>query len=69
MIHSINLKAVKEWGKAIPEFEVVFFWLVAPRNLVVGDQRFGGRAASIFRVDIRGQGDVSIALLPTQTGS
>jgi len=26
---------------------------------VVGNQRFGDRAASIFRVDVRGHGDVS----------
>jgi hypothetical protein len=28
--------------------EVIVFGVVAPRNLVVGNQRFGGRAASVF---------------------
>jgi len=34
--------------------------------VVDGNQRFGGRAASIFRVDVNDHGDVSIALLTTQ---
>jgi len=47
----------------------VVFWVVSPCNVVVGNQRFEGRAASIFRVVIHDHGDVSIAFLPTQKGS
>jgi hypothetical protein len=34
----------------------VVFWLVTPCNLVVENQRFGSRAAFIFRDEIRDQG-------------
>jgi hypothetical protein len=40
------------------EPEVMVTWVVAPCSLVVGNRRFGGRAASIFRVEVRGQGEV-----------
>jgi len=33
---------------------------------VVGNQCFGGCAASIFRVEVHDHGDVFIALLPTK---
>jgi hypothetical protein len=42
--------------------EAVFFRGAATCSLVGGNQRFGGRHASIFRVEVR-------ALLPTQRGS
>jgi hypothetical protein len=46
----------------------VIFWVVASYSLVVGNRRFGGRAASIFRVEVLDQVDASTALLPTQRG-
>jgi hypothetical protein len=49
--------------------EAVVFCLVAPCSFEAVEQRFGDRAASIFRVEVRGQGAVSTALLPTQRGS
>jgi hypothetical protein len=39
---------------------------VAECDLKSDNQRFGGRAASIFKVEVRDQGDVSTALLSTQ---
>jgi hypothetical protein len=38
----------------------VVFWVVALCSLVVGNRHFGGRAASIFRVEDPDEGDVSI---------
>jgi len=32
------------------------FWVVMPRSFVVGHQRFGGRAASIFGVGVSAAG-------------
>jgi hypothetical protein len=40
------------------KLEFTVFWVVAPCSLVVGNQRFGGRAASIFRVEFHDQGEV-----------
>jgi len=37
--------------------EVMVFWVVTPCSMVVGNQRFGGRTASIFKVEVRGKGD------------
>jgi len=54
--HSINLG-------------VVVFWVAAPSNMLDGSQCFGSRAASIFTVEIHGQGDVSTAFLPPHRGS
>jgi hypothetical protein len=51
------------------KIQVTAFWVVAPCSLVVGNRCFGGHAASIFRVVLRGQGDLSTVLLPTQRGS
>jgi hypothetical protein len=48
--------------------EVVVSWVIVPFSLVDGNQRFGGRAASIFRVEVRDHGDVSTALLAIQGG-
>jgi len=45
------------------------FLLVSPRSVVVESQRFGGHAASIFRVELLGQGYVNIAILPTHRSS
>jgi hypothetical protein len=33
------------------EIELVVFWVVVPHSLVVVNELFGGRAASIFRVE------------------
>jgi len=49
--------------------KVAVFWVVVPCSLVLGNQRFEGRAASIFRIEVRNQGDVSTAFLPTQRSS
>jgi hypothetical protein len=38
--------------------EGAFFWAVAPCSLVVENQSFGRRAATIFRAKIHNQGDV-----------
>jgi hypothetical protein len=46
----------------------VVFLVVVPLNLVVGNQRFGGRPASFFRVQVREQEEVSTALLPIHSG-
>jgi len=35
------------------------FWIVVQCSLVVRNQRFEGRAASVFRVEFRDGGDVS----------
>jgi len=43
----------EEQIKTIPE--VVVFWAVALCSKVDGNQRFGGRAEPIFRVEVRGQ--------------
>jgi hypothetical protein len=43
------------------ETEVVFFPITAPCSLAVENQRFGGRAASVFRFNVRNQGAVSTA--------
>jgi hypothetical protein len=48
---------------------VVVSWVVALCSLVVRNQRFGGRPASVFRVEIRDQGYVSTELLPTRHNS
>jgi hypothetical protein len=45
----------------------VVLWVGAPRCEEVGNQRFGARAASIFRIHVRGQ-DVSTVLLPPHCG-
>jgi len=34
----------------------VVFWAVVPYSLVAGKQRFGGRAACIFKVEVDNQG-------------
>jgi hypothetical protein len=47
--------------------EVVVFWVVTPCSQVIGKQSFGGRAASIFRVEVSDHEDVFTALLPTTT--
>jgi hypothetical protein len=48
--------------------EDVGFWVVSPCSKVAGNQSFGGRAASIFRVEVHDHGDVSTALLPAKKG-
>jgi hypothetical protein len=65
-VHRLSLRIIR--GIHGGEVEVVVFW-VALRILVYGNQRFGDRAASIFRVELRDQGEVSVALLPNQRGS
>jgi len=50
------------------ETEVEALWVVAPSSLMVRNQCFECRATSIFRVELRGQGVLSTALLPTQRG-
>jgi hypothetical protein len=47
----------------------VVFWAVAPCRWVVGNNRFGGRSVSIFKVEVRDHGDVSTAMLPKQRDS
>jgi hypothetical protein len=44
------------------------FWVALPCSTVIGNQHFGGCAASNIRVDMCGQ-DVSTALLPSHRGS
>jgi len=44
------------------EIEFVVFWVDARCILSVGNKPFGGRTASIFRVEVRHQEDVSTAL-------
>jgi len=48
--------------------EVMVFWIIVPCSLVVANQCFRGRAASISRVEVWGQGDRSTAMLPTWRG-
>jgi hypothetical protein len=48
----------EEQIKTIPE--VVVFWAVALCSKVDGNQRFGGRAEPIFRVEVRGQWAVKV---------
>jgi len=47
----------------------MFRWVVALSSQVVGNQSFGGRVTSIFRVKVHNHRDVSTALLPTQRNS
>jgi hypothetical protein len=47
----------------------VAFCFIEPCSLVVVKQSFGERAASIFRVEIRDEADISTALLPSLRGS
>jgi len=47
---------------------VAFCVVVALCISAVGNRRFGGRAASIFRVEVCDYGDISPALLPNQRG-
>jgi len=49
--------------------DVVAFWVVAPCNVLLGNQRFEDRAASIFTAEVRDQEYVSSALLRTQRSS
>jgi hypothetical protein len=49
--------------------QVILIRVAAPCSVAVGNQRFGGRAASIFRIEFRGRRDVSTALILEDGGS
>jgi len=51
------------------ETVVAVFWVVPPCSLAVGNRRFRGSAASIFRVEVCDHEDVTTALLPVQRDS
>jgi hypothetical protein len=55
--------------KQLIYIEAMVFWAVALCSIVVGNQYSGGHAASTFRVEVHGQGDVSNPLLCSHGGS